>query len=224
MGIVNGSLSISRYRILGEGKLSHKFINKNLQNYVGKDLLESTVRDEITASWVMPSATIAATEEREGDYWDLADCELDDSYILKLRVEKRKVPSELLNHVAKKEISRMSEERGKRVSRPEQKEIKDMLKEELVSKALPQVTYFDVVWKHEEQEVWLLSTAKNTRILFEELFQKTFLKKSDGALIPIEAPLLGFSKEEWSDDSSKLDTIFNIVPSAVESSNEHYAN
>jgi hypothetical protein len=220
LGIISGSLSISRYRILGDLGLSLKKLNEHLQNFVGGDLLEESLRKEHKASWVMPSGTIAATEDRDGDYWDLADCELEENYLLKMRIEKRKVPGELLNHVAKKEITKLSDQRGKRLSRPEQKELKEMLKEELTTKALPQVSYIDVVWKHSENEVWLLSTAKNTRVLFEELFSKTFFKNAEANLIAIEPPLLGLSDDEWNGrEVDTLDDLYGVVPSAVESSN-----
>lgn len=217
MGIVSGSLSISRYRILSKNPLSQKILNKNLQKYVGNDLLSEGVKKELEAAWVMPSGTIAAGEERDGDYWDLADCELGENILLKLRIEKRKVPGELLNLVAKKEIAQISDSRGKRVSKPEQKEIKELIKEELTGQALPQVSYIDVVWKPEEKEVWLLSTAKTTRTIFEELFIKTFLEKGESTIVPIGAPLLGLSENDWEGDNpEKLDTLFNIVPTGAE--------
>ena len=68
MGIVSGSLSISRYRILSKKALSQKSINKNLQRYAGSDLLSEGVKKEVEAAWVMPTGTFASTEEREGDY------------------------------------------------------------------------------------------------------------------------------------------------------------
>ena len=216
MGIVNGSMSISRYRILGDSSFPIKALNQNLQNFVGGDLLENGLKKEVIARWVIPSGTLASTEDRQGDYWDLSDCEIDGDYLLRLRIEKRKVPGELLNLMAKKEIARLSEEKGTRLPRPVQKEIKDQLKTELIGQSLPQVSYIDVVWKWEEREVWLLSTAKNTMAQFEDLFQKTFLNKMGSSMIKIAAPLLGFADSEWSgQDQNRLDLLGQVTPSLV---------
>ena len=174
MGIVSGTISITRFRVLGNLEMSLKKINKNLQNYIGGDLLDTSHKAEQKASWVMPTGTIAGQDERDGDYWDMSDCELGEHYLLKLRIEKRKVPTEVLNQVAKKEINKLSDARGKRLSRPEQREVKDALKDELTGKVLPQVSHVDVVWKFLEKEIWLLSTAKSTKQIFADLFKKTF--------------------------------------------------
>ena len=108
MGIVSGTISITRFRVLGNLEMSLKKINKNLQNYIGGDLLDTSHKAEQKASWVMPTGTIAGQDERDGDYWDMSDCELGEHYLLKLRIEKRKVPTEVLNQVAKKEINKLT--------------------------------------------------------------------------------------------------------------------
>lgn len=216
MGISNGSISLSRYRILGDAKLSVSRLNKNLQNFVGSELELLSSNQEVQVSWVLPTGTLADSFEREGTYWDLSDCEVDGDYILKLRIEKRKVPTELLNALTKKEIEQLAAQRNKRPTRPEQKEVKESLKEELTRKALPQISYVDVIWKVNEAQVWLLSTAKTTKTLFEKIFKKTFLEKMNASMLPLEPALMGLTNNEWSQDSRKLEQLFAIVPTTVE--------
>ena len=212
MGITSGSLSISRFKIIGSDTPGLPSLNASLQKYVGKELKLRPTTKEQEARWVRPAGIIEGADDRTGSYWDLSDCEIEDGYFLKMRGEKRKVPGELLNSLTEKEVGKIEKRRTSRLSTNEKRALKEDIKLDLIKQALPTVGYVEVFWKWEIGEIWLLSTAKTTKQLFTTLFEKTFLPDCEARLYNLEAPFLGNMNSTHKENLAFIEKIEKIVP------------
>ncbi|NRA66382.1 MAG: recombination-associated protein RdgC [Pseudobacteriovorax sp.] len=212
MTIFNGSFSVSRYRVLGkQAGISLAAANKKLKTYQARPLKIKGSK-ELVFGWERPNLG----HEFEGSHWDLSDCQWDDGYLLRIRVEKRKVPKSLLQIVFQEKLdAHIAENDGKPLGRNRRKELLDETRDELMDQALPQIGYCDVFWDLEAQEVLLFSTSKGLQAIFEELFRKTFGEHLELNIVKIGPPLLGLSSEEWQINLSS--PVFERMNSALPS-------
>ncbi|NRA43818.1 MAG: recombination-associated protein RdgC [Oligoflexales bacterium] len=157
---------------------------------------EDSSPKEMRAGWVMPSR-LQAEEERYGDYWDLSDCEVDEGYLLRLRIERKKIPSEFFQIMLRQKLDQINSERDKPLGKNARKIVSDELKESLLAKALPAISYIDAYWRTTDGLVTLFSTAKKNKEIFEDFFIKSFAKTVGSTLVPLAPPLLGLTANQW---------------------------
>src|SRR5690606_18857293 len=99
MGIASGSLSVSRYRLLGKrSRWSIAQLSELMADHQAGPIKLSGVHKEEVTGWVRP---LCATEAElpEGSDWDMSHAHLSDGYLLRLRIERRKVPASLIQAV-----------------------------------------------------------------------------------------------------------------------------
>lgn len=209
LGIFKGTLALCRFRIVGLKNLDLNKINKNLQRFQSSSLKLSGSPKELNAGWVLPSGIYDEEEKRLGDYWDLSDCEVDEGYFLRLRLERRKVPVELFQIIYKQELDKKIKKTGKTPLRQEQKQLREDIKEDLLSQALPSISYIDAYWRNDGL-VTMYSTAKKNVEIFMDYFSKAFTKPLGGHLLPISPPLLALSAREWKDAQKALSFVADM--------------
>ena len=169
-----------------------KNLGEDYRKYIAKPLKLAN-RKEIAFGWDFP---IAWDKEATGGYWDLSHCAYDNGYILRIRVERRKVPASLLAFLYKEKVTNMQRQ-GKPLRREEKKKLKEELKEDLLQKALPEVKFLDVIWDTNKEELTLLSNSKNDREVFEKLIKQSFSDPLGMLILPVEPPLLGLTTEQY---------------------------
>jgi hypothetical protein len=96
---------------------------------------------------------------------------------------------------------------GKNPSPKDRRELKDQLKAELMTKALPQVAHVDAFWRDRRGELLLFSTGKKVKTTFESLFTSAFAGALGFSLMRIEPPLLGLPREHWNDSQVASETL-----------------
>lgn len=205
MGFQNGSFSLTRYRVLGrEKRLSVGDLNaKFLSFQAGPLKLQNSTR-ELEYGWVLPDNPELDDKRDREDSWTLSDCLFEDGIMLKIRVEKRSVPQQLINIVARKRWleTKAEEADAKAEERVQKKQIVDEVKDELLRMSLPALSYVDAFWKDQDDVIYLFSQGKSTRESFEDLFRKTFGTAHNLTLIRILPPVMGL--DVWDGGDSEI--------------------
>ncbi len=218
MSIFSGSLSLSRYRIIGaSGPPSLSQLNQKLKVYQAKPL-ELASPKELCFGWELPA--IGDTSDLpEGADWDMSYCQLEEGYLMRIRVDKRKIAHPVLQLVYRKKMTTLEQDNdGKRLSRQKKRDLLEETRQELLSQSLPNVSYTDLFWDEVRHEVMLFSTSKGVQGIFEELFRKTFCEHLGLSLIKIAPPLLGLSQEEWQESMSSktIERMSHTLPHDLE--------
>lgn len=194
MGIQKGSISLSRYRIIG-GKKSYKLneLNECLNAFkAGKINLSSQETDY--TGWVQP---IGLELDGPKQHWDMSDCRVDDGFFFRARIEKKKIPTALFQILLQEKLHAWEAEHEKQVPRKEKRNMVDVLKQDLLCKSLPAVSHVDMYWHEERKDLILFTTSKAQKQLVVALFEATFASPLNFGILPIEPPLLGMDKELW---------------------------
>ena len=202
LSLQQGTLSITRYRTLeARDHYSLEELGRKLKGFQSKPLKPHGVNRELIYGWVRPSG-LDPDEESLGDdrHWDLSDCMTDAGYLLRLRVERRKVPAQLFQMLLQQEIAKQTEEqKGKPLSRADKKQIIDTLREELTAGCLPAIKHCDALWREKHGDILVFSTSKGDLKIFEELFRETFAKPLGFSFILELPPILAMSKHDLED-------------------------
>lgn len=217
MGFQNGSFSLTRYRVLGrEKRLSISELNKKFAAFQAGPLKLQNSTRELEYAWVLPENPELDDRGSTEQSWTLSDCLFEDGILLRIRVEKRNVPTQLLNIVSKKRWleTKAEEEDRKAEERVMKKQIVDEVKEELLRMSLPTLSYIDAYWKDQEDSIYLFSQGKSARECFEDLFRKTFGQAHNLTLVRILPPVLGL--DVWSGGNTEiLEKIRQTLPGGM---------
>ncbi len=184
---MKNSLSITRYKVFGPplNSLSTGDFDKCLQKYMAPPfVLKPESREEISYGWQHPESEEEISAESIGkpSVWDTSLCQIPGAFRMKIRVEFKKIPASLLNLVYKNKIKELSLETDSagapksKFVKLNKKEIREEIKQELFSRALPELKFIEVVWYHNRDEIVIDTTAKKYCEIFENLFFHTFHK------------------------------------------------
>lgn len=222
MGIQQGTFSVTRYRVIGRKKnFSFADLNQEFGRFRLKPFRLRPSRRELHYGWDYPSLVTGSQAPYE--QWDLSDCRGEDGIWLRVRLEKRKVSPQLLQLVAQSRIATEQKKRqGKVLSKKQQKEIIDEVRDELLNQCLPSLSFFDAYWQDQADQIYLFTTSKHSCAIFEELFHESFGKALEISLVKLTPPLLGLTKEEWHGSSSakRINLLEKALPESLLSS-EH---
>ena len=217
MTIFSGSFSVCRYQLVGrKSLLKLAELNQKLKTYQARPL-QLKGSKELNFGWERPSV-IDTDADSESSHWDMSECRFEDGFMLRIRIEKRKVPSALLQIVLKRKVEELVEQNeGKPLSRKRRKDLMEEARLELYDQCLPNVSFADAYWDEERDEVMLFSTSKSIQVIFEELFKKTFCEHLNLSIVKVLPPLLGMDSKEWSQKSkdSTIDRLSNTLPSEL---------
>ncbi len=167
MGLLKGSLTVSRYMI--GGKLPDgfwDFAETQLKANLFQEIEETA--DELSVGWVAVH-----------DYLDLDlnrnAFALEPYLVAGMRVDRRRVPASVLRKRHRWEVDKaLALREGRGLSRAQREELKEKARLHLLARMPPATQMAEMVWDTVRGEVWLLAAAKATRELFEDLFRRTF--------------------------------------------------
>lgn len=191
MSILTSSLTIRRYRVVGEVQDSFRDdFAEGLRSFAFRETKDEQKKEE-QFGWV-EIHNLLDTEFSDINKW------LYDSYLIfALRVDKKILPSRLFKAHLEKRIQAWCEEHGtQRCPGATKVEIKELLEFEMMKKTLPRVQVYEACWNINAG--WLMfhnqSDAVNDR--FRKLFFQSF-----GLKIVPETPL------DLLDDPDLADTL-----------------
>jgi len=214
VSLQNGSFSLTRYQVLGRKKrLAVAELNQKLHGYQARPISLQPAARELDYGWVLPD-----NPELEEDFherqlsWDISDCLYEEGILLRLRIERRSVPGQLLQEIARQRWSdREPQQDSEEPQRVRKKQVLDEVKEELLGLSLPSISYVDAYWKDQDDRIYLFSQSKMAREAFEDLFHKTFGKPHKLGIFRLLPPLLGLSAEVWQDAANSSEYLHRIV-------------
>ncbi len=170
MGLFSSSSNLSRYRVV-------QAVDREFWSNVQDILLQNAFQEmedsssECSIGWV-------SLENMLDSKW-LSSSPFKGQYLVfALREDRKKVPPALFKkyyQLALQEHQELNEEQGlSRVSKEQQKKIKEQVQSRLLARTLPVPAVFEVVWNMQTQNVYLGSTADRVRSLFEDFFTASF--------------------------------------------------
>lgn len=253
MTIYSGQVQVTRYKILGTGagkQLSNAALNDAGSQYKAPSLVallkDAQQQDgihsapEIASGWVPPEnvtavrewlnshqelAAGASKDIAQPDSWDLSLGILPDGVMLRMRIDQRRVPAQLVKELYKQKLAEeeaTGKGRRKRLTRDERDALKQHVHNQLTSRALPTFKFVDAFWRDSAAELQVFTTAEPALKNFEELFTKSFATKLEVSInrmsLPMQAAPVGFwvdGKKTNEDVDTWLSEIAAIVPASI---------
>lgn len=167
MGLLSGSVSITRYKI--EGQIPENLVEtvkEGLKKHRFPEIEDDTA--EFVSGWTSFSNSFSADFEEE-------KFQVMQYFVFAVRIDKKSVPSKALKkHVAIESARRLSGSDKTFLTKAEKKEIKESIINMLMSRIPSNPDIYDVMWDMEKSEVWLLSGLKAAGEELETLFSKSF--------------------------------------------------
>jgi DNA recombination-dependent growth factor C len=166
MGLIKGNPTVSRYRLLtAPESLTDEFIQEKLKRHKFVDIENSAEEDSL--GWVEIFDHLA-TE------FNPASFKFGGFLAFTVRLDSRKLSSKILNRdYHYKEIEFLNQV-GRKPNSVKKREIKESLRQELLRRTLLNTDLLEVLWLMKEQEIWLSGAGEKNRLLFEELWERTF--------------------------------------------------
>jgi hypothetical protein len=167
MGLIKGSASFVRFSV--EGNLPENtwdFIAERVSLFSFKDIDDGI--DENSLGWVS-IFNMFDSEFRYGSYAS------GNFVTLSLRFDERRVSPAILKKFVQKEEERIKKEKQiSKISRTLQVEIKERIRSELIRKAMPLPSVFDLSWNLPDSTLLFFTTNQKAHTLLEDHFKKTF--------------------------------------------------
>lgn len=167
MGFIKGTAGFVRFSV--EGDLPENiwdFIAERITAHSFRDIDESYEEDSL--GWV----SVTNMFDTEFDYASYAA----GNYVtLSMRLDERKVSGAIVKKFVAKEEERIKKEKElRKIPRAMRVEIKERIENELMRKALPVPSVFDLCWNLENSTLLFFSTNQKAQGLLEDLFKETF--------------------------------------------------
>ncbi len=167
MGFVKGTAAFVRFSV--EGDLPENvwdFIAERITQFAFRDI-DDTYEEE-SLGWV------SVTNMFDTDF-NYASYAAGNYVTLSMRLDERKVSSAIVKKFVAKEEERIKKEKEiPKISRSMRVEIKERIESELMRKALPMPSVFDLCWNLENSTLLFFSTNQKAQALLEDLFKDTF--------------------------------------------------
>lgn len=167
MAFISGSASFVRFGV--EGELPENFLDfvaDRINSFSFRDIDDNY--DEYSIGWVsilnMFDSDFKYASYINGDYITLT-----------LRIDERKVSRAIVKKFVQKEEERIKAEKQiPKISRAKKVEIKERVTTELIRKAVPVPSVYDLCWNLSESTVLFFSTNKKAQALVEDFFKESF--------------------------------------------------
>jgi len=176
MGFLKGTASFVRFSVEGElPENALDFIADRIISFSFKDIDDTY--DEYSIGWV----SVLNMFDAEFDYASYA---AGDYITLTLRIDERKVSPAILKKFVQKEEERVKKEKElPKLSRSVKVQIKDRIRTELLRKAIPIPSTYELCWSLSDSTLLFFSTNKKAQALLEDYFKESF-----GLLIKQQIP------------------------------------
>jgi hypothetical protein len=166
MGLLKGALTFSRYRIQGDlPDPARPFLEGQMKTYAFREI--STGTEEKSRGW-------ASVENILDTDFSRATYAYGNYLAFLLRIDRKVIPPSLLKIKCLEAGKKLRKENQRRVGKQQENEIKERIRLELLNKANPSPSFFDVCWSVPEK--WILFGSLSSKINeeFEDLFKRTF--------------------------------------------------
>jgi DNA recombination-dependent growth factor C len=167
MGFLKGTASFVKFSVDGQlPENSLDFIANRVVAYSFQDIDDTY--DEYSIGWVsilnMFDSQFAFASYVAGDYITLT-----------LRIDERKVSPAILKKFVQKEEERVRrEQQVPKLSRSTKVQIKERLRTELMRKAIPIPSTFELCWNLSHSTLLLFSTNQKVHAILEDFFKESF--------------------------------------------------
>ncbi len=167
MGLMKGTAGFVRFSVEGD-------LPENIWDYIAERITAFSFKDiddtydEDSLGWV----SVSNMFDIEFDYASYAA----GNYVtLSMRLDERKISATIVRKFVAKEEERIKKEKEiPKISRSMRVEIKERIENELMRKAPPMPSVFDLCWNLEDSTLLFFSTNKKAQALLEDLFKETF--------------------------------------------------
>jgi DNA recombination-dependent growth factor C len=168
MGFISSSSSFTRYWVKDQMPVDYR------QRY-GEEILRYAFREieedsdvERSSGWVN-IMNVMDNEFRGEEFFK------GEFVALSLRTDTRRVPSQILKNFCRKaEDERKSAMARAFLSKAERQDIQDMVRLQLLKRAMPNTRTFDMIWDIKSNQILFSSTNDSVCLEFLELYKKTF--------------------------------------------------
>lgn len=167
MGLFKGSATLTRYQVKGDTPPDFwEFVDRRIRANVFLDIEDST--EEQAVGW-------CSAHDFLDTNFAYAAYALDPYIVLGLRVDRRKVAASLVRKYLRLEINKaLAVREGRALSRHDREELKEKVAFDLMRRTPPATQVFEVVWDTAKSEVWLGSSGRGVRDIFEDHFKRSF--------------------------------------------------
>lgn len=170
MGILNNTVSICQFKILGTRPVTElaQWVGERLAVHGFRSIEQTT--EELSSGWVQ------LDDYQESGFAGLHTFQHEHYFGFSLRRDQRRLPSTLLKPYllkAQQEWLAMNPQ-FKRVPKQQREELRDAVKSRLFAKTLPVPSVYDVIWDTRSDLVTFSSLGTNAVDLFVDHFKKSF--------------------------------------------------
>jgi DNA recombination-dependent growth factor C len=183
MGLIKGSLSLTRYRVREEPPetLTDEYVSGRLAKNAFLDIENGP--EERSLGWV-------EFFNHLGTDFNPATYRIGGLLAFTLRLDSRRLPPPVLRRYCAIREALYTAQTGHPPNSLVRREMKEAVKAELLTRALVNTELMEVVWLYGENAVWLAAAGEKRRELFEELWKRTF-----GLALQMEALPVTFGLE-----------------------------
>jgi recombination associated protein RdgC len=167
MSILSGSVSITRYKVLGkiEAPITENIANGLITNTIAE--IDNQISDK-AIGWTSFDTPFQPNFEGSsfvyGSY-----------FVFSLRIDKKNItPKVLKKHYTIEAANRMAENGRENLSKTEKKLVKDHVINGLSLRIPATPNVYDLIWNHDDSSVWFFSNLKAANEELETLFAKSF--------------------------------------------------
>ena len=178
MGLLSRTSTFVRYSVEGQ-------LPDNFWDFAAERIVQFSFRDiddtfdEYSIGWV-------AVDNMFDSTFAHASYAVGDQIVLALRIDERKVSKTLLKKFSLKEEERLKKERQlPRLSRNQRVQIKEDIHLQLVKKALPVPSVYEMSWNLANNTVLFFSISTKAQSILEDFFKECF-----GFTIILQVPYL----------------------------------
>ena len=200
MGIINGSMTITRLRVL-EPELHEGWrdlYRDRLDEHAFRAPPQGLGKEEVEG-WCQVH-NLLDTEFGDYNQWLYTDWA-----VFALRVDKKNLPAKLAKAMLEKRCQEWAAELGlERCPASRRSELKDQLDDELLAKTLPSVKVTEVAWHLTSGWVIVHSLSEGAVERVRKRFHRTFGKR-----------LAPWSPLDWLEDDGAVDALLGKGPSLV---------
>lgn len=217
MSIENGSVSITRYKVNSlsrKKRFSIAELNTEFPKFIAKPLSTKFGKFEQRFGWVLPP-TLTDEEGALLDHgeWDMSHCRIKQGFLLRFRIDSKKLAGNLVQAIYKRKVLTYERQYKSKPNAKKKREIKEEIREQLLEMALPTISFYDALWKIDDQELVLFSTGVRVREVFEKLFHNCFGKTLELELNLVDPPYKAeVIESERYNEEAFLETMSHIVP------------
>lgn len=167
MGLLSTNVSITRYQVLGQ-------LQEPLMDVLTRLLTQNAIV-EIDDEDMNQSVGWTSFEDPFTPDFTGSSFVIGYQFIFSFRMDKKAIPSKVINKKYKQEIkNRLKESNKEFFSRNEKKQIKEDVVRDLSIRIPATPNLFDILWNYEKSILWFFSTQKSANEAFEVFFTKTF--------------------------------------------------